>query len=560
MQKLIKNYLRFGIYFSGLLFVSSVGKYSASADVGEAPILDRYEGHSKLLHGEVSSEFRKILDALSFQSKSAIIVEGISVQAYYRLSKNHDKTSLISETASIRNPRNAIQFFCDEYDYDIARNESEASSTPDVIVLRKRFSEPTDLPDVTKDECLESLISAKRLMLRLNKGTSADIPELTKNSLRSFSSEDLKRLSSSGIPVRDLTEEQREWFVQIANYFYLAKPLETLKKCEVLLKASDDFILVSGSKIQQDDQNQLDILTKDSIGSIRIPINQLAPDLNVAPLLPSAILPDLETISAETPSTLGNSISLLPSHRIDVSPTISAKTIFISGAKYGDLAHLVRGMAKVYGLHAVGLKDQSWQISPQQTPGNVSVQNLYAIIKQVLPLSLIRSSSPPGEIQVLQQKQREFNLANQRYVPGQTLDQRPETKKPEALFAMAKEIEERKTNLFYRRGRIAHECVRRVEFLYRKKAGNKDGIKIPLKDLGPEAQKYVAIMIMQGFLNALEQVAPSTQNMSPPGYIQRFDDLIAIGDQNKEVRWVGIGRPQEGAPPTIIVRMGIPVK
>ncbi|MCW3096383.1 MAG: hypothetical protein JWL77_2001 [Chthonomonadaceae bacterium] len=122
---------------------------------------------------------------------------------------------------------NVVREVADYFDYSAVRKGN-------VYLLTKRYTNPSDLPDVTSEECRAAIKSIVKILAEYNpkipSDTRAGTPEAAIITL--LTADQLTKLGTDGLPVSDLTPAQHAELWRLARKFYLQNEAD---QCEQLL-------------------------------------------------------------------------------------------------------------------------------------------------------------------------------------------------------------------------------------------------------------------------------------------------------------------------------------
>lgn len=122
-------------------------------------------------------------------------------------------------------PEEAVREVADYFDYSAVRKG-------DVFLLRKRYTNPEDLPDVSAAECRSGMKAISKILAafnpRVSKGEAGYEPMADIAGMLSI--EQLEQLSKNGLPVSELTAAQRNEVQRLALKFYIQYDADAIEK------------------------------------------------------------------------------------------------------------------------------------------------------------------------------------------------------------------------------------------------------------------------------------------------------------------------------------------
>jgi|GEM_PF-2686957 len=163
------------------------------------------------------------LEVLSLRLGVTFIAEGQPFPPNNKLPAPSLSNNLSSEAA--------VREVADYFDYSAVRQGN-------IYLLMKRYTNPEDMPEVTPEECMNGLKAISKILILFNPkiptGTFAGEPMA--NIVHLLSTEQLERLSKSGLSVSELTPSQHEEVWRLALDFYLQSEADHVEETYSILE------------------------------------------------------------------------------------------------------------------------------------------------------------------------------------------------------------------------------------------------------------------------------------------------------------------------------------
>ncbi len=154
--------------------------------------------------------FQDTLAAMATQARVAFVAEG----APLRPALPDQAAPTLSQSAPLSVAvEKAVEKLAAAYDYDAERRGN-------LFVLKKRYSDPHDLPGVTLQECASALADAERLMSPYNPRVSRD-SLVARGVIKSLTPQQLQAMHDGSPSVASLSPGQQAQVLRFALYLYV---------------------------------------------------------------------------------------------------------------------------------------------------------------------------------------------------------------------------------------------------------------------------------------------------------------------------------------------------
>jgi hypothetical protein len=265
------------------------------------------------------------------------------------------------------------------YDY-------EAQSLGGIVLLKKRFSYPADLPGVTVDECRAALRDSIRVIRALS-GPETDSVSRIRHVLSSFSSVQAQALASErGIRLSEMAPEQRSRLDSLLFQTYLNHPGVFARQCLQVLDKSYGTTFV-----RKPWQEQGELIGFEQPGESFWPV-QYVMGRPVEPPVSSRQAPGSwgETVASllERLNARGSSMKITAEHELDSRPV----TVF--GAEHTSPPKIAAAMARLLGARLAKDETEYRLLRPAvRMPRRLA--DLAPALRQTLPEPLLRMLKEP---------------------------------------------------------------------------------------------------------------------------------------------------------------------
>jgi hypothetical protein len=470
--------------------------------------------------------FDFVLERLSERCRCAILVEG------WPIKDEVDPATLPpifhSEQEKMR-PEDAAKIL-EMFDYSVEQRRN-------VLLLRKRYSSPDDLPAITIEEARDAVRDVQTVIspffLNLKRGGASSDPAV-KQFITSLAPEQLAAMAdpSKGLPLSDLSPEQRAATWRVSLHFYTGRPeraiqavqhqLTCASKDELYIgwpKRSSSRVFGYGFPASSGTGDAFRHLTHETgrigldgssfmmggvpsapPGTLGVPGTGAAPrtDKNRDP----ARLPPVSTLREQVDALNIRSGEQPGALTTAVDDSVAAKPVYLVGGKYATPTEALRGLVDLFSLRLVKSPRKEEQrmtrhkVRPVQRPEDIPEGVLAA-----LPAPLLRAfsaESPRTE------------------EPGVT----PSSESPLQRSSLFRK------RLLTEKHRAAMRAVaaRRVREAFDEIARLAPVERVPIGRFDPQTRSAFALMLMNDCLSEMEQLL----GPAPP-YIGEFNNVVLAG-------------------------------
>lgn len=547
----------------GLLALAFLAVDAGFAIAQQAPVASTNSARLSVTKEEARS-LAKALTVLAKQAGVVFVVEGVPLQP----TLTEEQIKDIAETESPVS--DLVTKLAAAYDYE-AKHQSQSR----FFLLKKRYSDPRDLPAVTLEECRLALQDVRRVLARHNPRVSNDpspkdpvVGEL----MLSLSQEHLRRMrgkrQGSGVvsptprelamPLSALDARQRGLVWRFATYYYVQRRAE-----EAEITAGEiDTLLQHGAVFCWAEREgrrffgyETPITAKGAPpGAVRFwPLNLPSGAANLELIVPGRSrsrgfalprgqvpqgpdptdpAPQITTPGATlTTSTLGSVLADLNARRGDaaemvVDDTLAAKPVMVFGERAVPPGQILDALAEVYGLRVRAQEDGKLRLTRRLFKMAVKITDLPEALRQVFPEPLLRAFHSSALAQ-LDAEEREN--AARRYQPKmQSAAEETNTRTIEEPSAEVERMRERFKSRDRLRGlprQIRIAAAQRLRTLLEPKVKLSPDSRMPLSSLSHEERMGLAVLLMADAWEGLRLLI----SLPTPEWITNFNNLYLVG-------------------------------
>lgn len=411
----------------------------------------------------------------------------------------------------------ALRQVADKYDYSV-------ETSGNLVLLKKRFSNPADFPCVTPQECLNSLQNIRAILQPFDpkvpaRRTLSENDPLIANFAASLSAEQARALEGDGLAMQALISSQRTQAERFSLYIYTQSNTGNLLGVAEELKNADRLSLGYGDF---DRENQFGYSVPRQTGKSIFQSFKRHSSMSgaawLAPTLPDQ-LPRLGPLNKDSTLYFSlksvvehlNSAAPQPSKRYAVAEELAPKRVTIAGITKASPDRLMSALARVYGLRVVEASEPGAgvaQLTFQRTRKAANVNEIGDALRHAIPEPLMRSllaGSPPPEDELPPEKRNSFEAYLRHKAQKDAAFQR----------------QQRPTFLRQAAGKMLEQT-----FLARhSSSSNKRSEKLPVPALEEREKNVFAVALMVPALDTMQ----STFLKPVPEYLTRFDDVVMKG-------------------------------
>ena len=414
-----------------------------------------------------------------------------------------------------------------QYDYRVEKRGT-------IFLLRKRYTNPHDLPDVSLGESAAALKDVTRLLSQWNpnvKTTAVGVRlggmNVAETSfMASLTGEQEEQMRNGGLKVSAMSPTQQHDVRQIAMFYYIQMPFEDLYGT----MAQFDRLLKKKTVLCQKKQDEQWLLGYEDPtgwfgGPWFMPLDQLPV---FTPPFPK---PTDEAVKAETvwaaqrraagATTLGQMVVQVnrrtPSApKVVVDAILADKTLTLVGEQKLTPPALLKAAADVYGLRFKTDPDGTPHLTRRNVKPPKALEDLPASIASAFPDPFLRALH-----------KEEIN---------QNLDENAELNAQKKAGRMAPAEFERMQELSLRREiwrkhpeQLGMAAIRRLSVRTRPLFQQNPNARHPIADLDGDTKSAIASIVMTQTMSSLQTVVDST----PPVYIEQWEQLGVMGGKFK---------------------------
>lgn len=500
----MKRHIRFSLWYTLALMMIS-GAMAARAQ--EAPSLVAPGDPAARLSAAQAGAFQDALATLAAQGHVALVAEGVPLQAQL----SNSKAAPLAQSLPLGQ---AVKQVADAYDYDAERQGK-------VFLLRKRYTNPQDLPGVTPEECAAAFADIERTMDAFNPRFAEHKIGTTDPVIADFAAAltpGQMQALREGLHPGDLYPAQQEILRRAALYLYVQQPAARIHDADVVIKEWPNSVLryedMRGQRafgFERDDrQFHRRVFVPFIVANhlVSVPAASGGPAPNGPPDKPSPVtsLGDVATAL----SARGTSVT--------VDAALRDKPITVVGGDAAPVPKVVSAMADVYGLRVKADKDGRLLLTSRLFAIPLEVRALPASVRRVLPDPMLRALHLD-------------RLSALEHLLGSPPSATEAPAESARWFAQLERNNGELQRLHGAGDDLCQEAVRRlsVEFQARQTGLKADGL-VPLSDLSASGRQAFAVFLTAGVLKAISDQFPP----QVPDYIDRFDQVMVTGGPYKD--------------------------
>lgn len=494
--------------------------------------------------------FLDALGVLAAQAGVAFVAEGEPLSPVLSGMKAQD---LPSGTATLSA---TVAKLAAAYDYRAERRGN-------VFVLKKRYTDPKDLPGVTLEECRLSMRDALHLLAPFSPGFTSPAPSQDpriKWLIASLTAEQLRAMADRprGLPVAVLDARQQAQIWRFALHIYVQYPERDAKAALAQL----DCVLDPKTTFGWGDQDGQRVFGYEGpLATARGPRVSFCPLLDQgtsAVAGPDGTLrlsltnpPDAGATDSPVPlpaarraalgTTLGAAVALLNARpggaaKLAVDEALSAKPVTVVGAEAAPPAAVLRALADVYGLLVKEEKEEGGdvlRVTRYRRRAVTDVAGLPDALRRVFPEPLVRALRVDDLDAVRAQRRDDLSRTASKKAGETGADPPAMPLNRESGLATAIRHQER---FRLQRQLGAAPDALRVAAVRLLKAGVEPRLKVApggrvaLGALGGPERMALANALMADCLGQMRTLL----GRNPPEYITRFAQTVLLGGVTKD--------------------------
>jgi len=492
------------------------------------------------LTGEQSRFFSTSFAALAAQAKVTLVIEGVPLPQ----TLSDEQMKRVPEQAPLGEMLNAL---ADGYDYGVEERKGS------VFVLKKRYSDPRDLPGVTREECRAALKDMLRALAPYNPHTSTNSKRdpLLGEFMTTLTDEQIRRLGgvhtgtsipdplpkSQALPVASLSARQRTLVWRFITYYYVQARVQGM---EAAIRKMDQLVPEESVTFRWTERGG-----QRAFG-YQIPVTdpKAPPGLvffRALPDAPSDSVPlfgfGKDTPPQEArdkremaPSTLASVVASLNARRKDTEPKITVddalapKPVIVFGSEAASPRQILDALAAVYGLRVVTDEDGALRLSRPSFRLAATIADLPEAVRRTFPEPLLRAFHTDESERLRREVMGEDLRRYQRRVAEEAGEiQTPEEAKAERERSQKRSEQFSKVNFLPDAIQIA--ATQHLRALTEPKVEADPNGRLPLSALNQEVKNTLAYLIMAEEYRGLNILF----HRPAPDWITHLDQMYLVG-------------------------------
>ena len=398
-----------------LVLVAVLIVYSGESHAAGVSLIQKNE-LALQIDGAKGVVFYDALHLISNRAKIAIVADGVPLHPFLSQQDAQSFTDKLLPLPLL------ITKLADAFDYD-------AILKGNTLQLKKRYSDPTDVPSITLEEGAQTALDLKRILSRFNPHLTSGQSSIPQGLLKTLNPEQLKAMEEETLSVSALTGEQRSLAWSTALYFYVQVPeegTESLSKIFARVLKKESVLCWEGQK----DISNLGIRSPSTVAwePPFIPLGSSPASHSISAV--GKLLSDFDSQAKQTPDvfTIGSIITKLvatsdaslPS--ISVDPMLLEKIVIVVEPEVVKPEVVVEAIAAVYGLRVVVDRKDNNQVRIQLTRRYAklpeTLEQLPEAVLNVLPDPMIRAFHLQPDVNALVSNTSEQNISGTPSVKG----------------------------------------------------------------------------------------------------------------------------------------------
>lgn len=483
-----------------------------------------------------AANFQDALMALAEQGRMAIVAEGVPLHS--TLPK--DKAPDIAGGVPLGQ---AISRVADAYDYAVERQDH-------VLILKKRYTDPEDLPGVTLDECRQSLDAVVRVLDAFNPHLKLPGPidvVLVQDFTNTLTPEQEQAMQAKTLHYSDLAPGQQALIVRTILYENVQSPSQDVQNLQNVFAGMPgasvgpipydehgvygrnglrlDYLtpILFGPQIGQLQPTWYDLTSADVPGNMDAPT--LSPRTKTGPAAPQGT-----TVEAVVAGLNARPVPKPAGPLSEVEAPLKAKPVTVAGLGHATPLEVLRALAAVYGLR-IGATDKGGPLLERVSArAPTEVQGLPDALRRALPEPFLRAihdaEAPPPAF-----------LPPPAYPPGATPAER------DAIFRKwRQDIDSLSDHQRQAKMRIINlhaEAARRLKEVVQPKLRQaKPGVGIPVSSLDAKTRDDIGLLLMAGTVaNLHDQFLKPGHEWMTADYNQMLIWGRPVEDPYRKGRW-----------------------
>jgi hypothetical protein len=268
------------------------------------------------------------------------------------------------------------------YDYDLFSSPYEISQR--LIILRKRYTYPWDLPCISLEEMIRTSQDVKKLLNPFYTPRQFANIEMVENIVNSLSFQQ-KTDIQKGISVSSLSQKQRQSVEEIVEYSYIGMHAETIQDINFFM--SERQIRKHENMIRVTDKRPVvyDFISSES--DLGISQEKLKKNNEKRPSVAFFMTQksvSLKEIFDQVPPTKAG-------ETIEVTSVIAGKSCLMFGASFTNALLLSKALIRLFDLRHVRLNAKNYRLDRRQFLFTQDIKQVSAILQEIIPLPVRRS-------------------------------------------------------------------------------------------------------------------------------------------------------------------------
>jgi hypothetical protein len=436
-----------------------------------------------------------------------------------------------------------------------------AESQGNVFVLRKRYSDPRDLPGVTLQECALAVQDVMRVASALNprvppRRYGGTRHPLAGELIATLTPEQLQAMQDKELRVADLTPRLQAQVWRIALYYYVQYPMDdaerVLKRINQITKTDPVFCQkdayglqrLFGYEIAAGPQGRSLFLPLSHPNQVRTGSGwiqvMLPPAAKKAPTAPPSDPTDpLPSDATEsTGITLENStletVTAALSARRDspakmvVDAALAAKPITVVGQDFTPSTQVLTALADAYGLRVKAEDDGTLRLTRRLFKVATNASDLPEAVRRVFPEPFLRALQGRKLAALTSQPPDEARPSDRQRAEQDGDETQPNPMSQEAVIAKRKKQEERLKQIQQIRNApyaLRNAAVQRLRTIIEPKLKAAPDARVAMSSLGEPERVALANVLMADCLQGIRQLV----DQPVPEFIEQFNQTILTG-------------------------------
>jgi hypothetical protein len=428
------------------------------------------------INAEEASNFYSALNAVSARGQIAIVAEGYPLRPVLTA----DQAARIAGAGT---SEEMVHRLADAFDYELFRDERGRLPQGKVYALRKRYTDPRDLPSVTFEECHAAVADIKRILSAF--APDPPVPrqvDLVLQIMNTLTPEQVERSRKEGIPVRALRPDQQAQIRRMASHLFVGvnlrgadnslRALESRRKSTVCVRSHKDKNVVGFECV---------------FPGVKPTFYPAGQTYNLFVFAPQGDeLTELATLYRENApaTTLGAVVDSLgknaPGATLEIDEILRDKPVCVAGMAFAPPERVMGALSDIYGLRLVGDSGRKSLALLRRRPNLPrDVSAVYDAVRTALPDPIRRATKDSDRKRLLAELRERNREAERRDIEAVTSGKISDEEAAKRFHERIRSNPAAERNLVHRAHFMGAEAARRVEY----------GCEQTLVELSPEEKQ-----------------------------------------------------------------------